>query len=140
VIDDVTDFRLKALEDSMGRIGAAVDGINGSLVALTRLEERHMETRQGLERAFAAIKEAREDGAAAVKEARETSAKDRDATNERLRLVELEMPTLRLVRGWVIAAAFAIICACGALVWDATIHADRRNSPAAPVAPAQTIR
>jgi len=70
------ETRLTRLEDSMAEIKNAVMGINQSLQALTRLEERHAETRQSLERAFTAI----------------------EKTNKRVSAIEGELPTLKLAR------------------------------------------
>lgn len=77
----VLEFRVSTLETMVGEVRAAIKSIDISLQALTRLEQRHAETRDGLARAFAAIHD----------------------QEERLRRVESDMPTVRMVRNWVIA-------------------------------------
>ena len=76
----VTEHRLNKLED-------AVHEINQSFRMLVRLEERHVEMSAGLGRAFKSI----------------------EKLGERVEVMEKEMPTLKLTRGWVIM--FAIGCA-----------------------------
>ena len=71
--DKLTQFRLETIETTLSKI-------SDNLSTLTRLEEKHGETRIALERAFASISK----------------------TDERVRNIETEMPTLKLVRKWVI--------------------------------------
>lgn len=80
--DPVMEYRLSALEGSVGEIRQAVKSIDASLQVLARLEQRHAETRDGLERAF----------------------KELADHESRMRIVEIEMPTTKLVRGWIITA------------------------------------
>ena len=76
---EVTQFRLKAMEETLKEISAA-------LTTLTRLEHQHIETRSAMERAFKAI----------------------DRLGDRLTSVETEMPTLKLTRNWVISGVVGI--------------------------------
>lgn len=85
--DSVIEYRIEALEGSVNEIKSAVKSIDASLRVLSRLEQRHAETRDGLERAFAEIAD------------HET----------RVRTIETEMPTTKLIRGWVIAAVVCVI-------------------------------
>jgi hypothetical protein len=77
----VMEYRLSSLEASVGEIRQAVKSIDASLQVLARLEQRHAETRDGLERAFGEIA-------------------DHEA---RVRVIEQEQPTTKLIKGWVIA-------------------------------------
>lgn len=79
--DGVIDYRITALETNVGEIRQAVKSIDASLQVLSRLEQRHAETRDGLERAFAELAD------------HET----------RVRVIEQEQPTTKLIKGWVIA-------------------------------------
>lgn len=80
--ESVTEYRITALEGSVNEIRSAVKSIDASLQVLARLEQRHAETRDGLERAFEELKD----------------------HEVRVRDIEAEMPTTKLVRGWVITA------------------------------------
>lgn len=73
--------RAAVIEHRLNKVEEAVLGINASMQALVRLEERHVETREALARAFKAI----------------------EKTDDRVKAIEGEMPTLKLTRGWVIA-------------------------------------
>lgn len=79
--DSVMEYRISSLEGSVNEIKSAVKSIDASLQVLSRLEQRHAETRDGLERAFSELSD------------HET----------RVRLIETEIPTTKLIRGWVIA-------------------------------------
>jgi len=70
---DTTNYRLHVIEQTLG-------AIRDNLVRLSTLEERHLHTREALDRAFSALEKA----------------------DRRLAVIEQELPTLRLVRGWVI--------------------------------------
>lgn len=82
--DPLTDYRLKTIEE-------AVKSIADNLSQLTVLEQKHVETREALGRAFVEIN-------------------DHDA---RIRTVETEMPTLKMIRGWVIAGVIGIVALVG---------------------------
>jgi hypothetical protein len=82
--DPLTDYRLKTIED-------AVKSIADNLSQLTVLEQKHVETREALGRAFLQI----------------------DDHDERIRTVETEMPTLKMIRGWVIAGVIGIVALVG---------------------------
>lgn len=81
--DQLTQYRLGMIEETL-------KAMRENLVQLTALEQKHVETREALERAFKEIK----------------------ANDERMRVIEVEMPTLKLVRGWVIAG----VLGCAALL------------------------
>lgn len=83
----VLDVRVTNLERVVERVSTAVESIDESLKTLTKLDVKHEETNKGLDRAFVSLKD------------HET----------RIRLVETEMPTMKLVRGWVITGTLALI-------------------------------
>lgn len=83
----ILDVRVTNLEKVVERVSTAVESIDESLKTLTRLDIRHEETAKGVERAFEVVRD------------HET----------RVRLIEAEMPTLKLVRRWALSgmATFA---------------------------------
>lgn len=82
--DRLTDYRLTMIEKTLV-------SISDSLHQLASLEQKHAETRDGLGRAFTQL----------------------DNQNNRLRDVELELPTLKLVRGWIIAGVIGVFGVLG---------------------------
>jgi len=101
----VTDFRLATLESSVAEIRAAVQGIDGSLQKLTSLEERHIAAQEGM---------------------RMIAEQGRDH-EQRLRVVEFDMPTLRLVRKWVISGVVGCLGLAGVSVWQLVLVANQIN-------------
>jgi len=92
--NDVLDFRVSALEKGFEHISKAVESIAVSLEALARLEEYHKQSRSSINRSFSEI----------------------STHDVRLRLLEMEMPLLKLVRGWVITGVIGIVAILGAAV------------------------
>ena len=82
--DPLTQYRLQMIEDTL-------KGIRDSLNTLAALEQKHMQTREAIERAFSNI----------------------GKIDERVRKIEHEMPTLTLVRKWVIGGMIGIISLLG---------------------------
>lgn len=76
----LTQYRLGMIEETL-------KAISDSLGQLAALEQKHIETREALGRAFKQLT-------------------DQD---QRLRLVETELPTLKLVRGWVISGVIGVL-------------------------------
>jgi hypothetical protein len=70
---ELTQYRL-------GMIEKTLEAISENLQQLAQLEQKHLETREALNRAFAQI----------------------ESQDSRVRKLEIEMPTLKLIRGWVI--------------------------------------
>lgn len=100
--DTLTQYRL-------GMIEKTLQAISDNLERLATLEQKHLETREALNRAFDAIK------------GTETELKKAD---ERVRKIELELPTLKLVRGWVIAGVVSCAGLLGVTVFKlATLSA-----------------
>lgn len=76
----LTQYRLSMIEQSL-------HAISDTLTKLAQLEQKHIETREAIGRAFDSI----------------------DGHDLRIRGMEAEMPTLKLVRGWVISGCIGII-------------------------------
>lgn len=106
--DSVIELRVSNLESTVNEIREAVKSIDRSMQTFARLEVHHSETRDALGRAFAEIEELK-------KEQREY-LKDHET---RIRMIEQEMPTTKLVRGWIIAGVIGLVAIVGmAIVAD----------------------
>lgn len=81
---ELTQYRLTMIENTL-------KAISENLERLARLEQKHLETREAVGRAFDAI----------------------DKIDERVRSVELEMPTLKLIRKWVVTGVLGIVSMLG---------------------------
>jgi hypothetical protein len=88
-VSEVVNLRLDRVEETLRAMSDAV-------TRLVRVEERHVETREALERAFKEIA-VRDDRAKGVEADHE----------ERIRKIEAEMGTVKLARNWVIGAVLA---------------------------------
>lgn len=82
--DTLTQYRLKMIEDTLKQIAE-------NLERLAALEQKHLETRDAVGRAFASI----------------------EKVDLRVRHVELELPTLKLIRTWVIGGVLGSISLLG---------------------------
>lgn len=71
----------------LGMIEKTLEAIRDNLTQLAQLEQKHIETREAVGRAFEQI----------------------ESHDTRLRNVEQEMPTLKLVRGWVVSGVIGIV-------------------------------
>lgn len=83
----VLDVRVTNLEKLVERVSTAVESIDESLKTLTRLDVKHDETRDGLGRAFVSLED----------------------HEKRMRVIEAEMPTIKLGRGWLFAGVIGVI-------------------------------
>lgn len=81
---ELTQYRLQMIEDTL-------KAIKESLNTLAMLEQKHVQTREALERAFSTI----------------------GKMEERVRKIEHELPTLTLVRKWVIGGMVGIMSLLG---------------------------
>lgn len=86
-MSDVNAYRLDVVEKDVSEIKQAIKSIDTSLQVLARLEERHQETREGLNRAFVML----------------------DDHEKRIRGIESEAPTTKLVKTWVFSAVTAVL-------------------------------
>lgn len=81
---DLTQYRLEMIEQTL-------KAISDNLTKLAALEQKHIETRDAVERAFDCI-----------------------ATHDtRIRAIETEMPTLKLTRGWILSGLVGIVSLLG---------------------------
>lgn len=78
--EDLTNYRLGMIEKTLQSIAESLD-------RLATLEAQHSQTRETLARFFAAI----------------------EKSDERVARIEREMPTLKLIRGWVISGVISLI-------------------------------
>lgn len=91
---ELTQYRL-------GMIEKTLEAISENLQQLAQLEQKHLETREALNRAFAEIKN----------------------QDDRVRTLEIEMPTLKLIRGWVIAGVLGCAGLLGVTLFKlVTLH------------------
>lgn len=88
---DLIEYRIANLEGAVSEIKLAVKSIDASLQVLARLEVHHAETRDSLSRVFADIED-----------------KDR-----RLRVLEAEAPTTRLIQRWVVGGVIGVVSLVG---------------------------
>ncbi len=94
--DSLTQYRINMIEITL-------EAVRENLVKLAQLEQKHLETKESLTRAFDSM----------------------NSINQRLREVENEMPTLKLVRGWVIAGGVGIVALLGMTIFKlftVTLH------------------
>lgn len=82
--DNLTEYRLEMIEKTLR-------AISDNLTKLAALEQKHIETKESVERAFNAIA----------------------GQETRIRAMELEMPTLKLTRGWILSGMMAILSLIG---------------------------
>lgn len=85
--DQLTQYRLTMIEQTLKAISESLD-------RLATLEQKHLETRDAVGRAFKGI----------------------EKMDERMRVVEMEMPTLKLVRKWVITGILGIVGLLGVTI------------------------
>lgn len=114
--DNVLEFRVSVLEGAVGEIKTAVKSIDTSLKTLTTLEVHHSQTRDAVGRAFSEIKRL-EDG----------DIKDHE---DRLRGIEADLPTMRLVRNWVITGVLGCTSLVGVAVAGMVIVSAKAPQPA----------
>lgn len=103
----VLEFRVSNLEVMVGEIRSAVKGIDGSLKILAALEARHAQTSDAVARAF-------------------TELKDHE---DRLRSAESDLPTMRLVRNWVIAGVIGCTSMVGVAAAGLVIVSAKAQPP-----------
>lgn len=114
--EKVLEFRVSALETVVSEVRTAVKSIDASLKALTSLEIHHNQTRDAVGRAFSNIKD----------------------HEERLREIEGDLPTMRLVRNWVIAGVLGCTSLVGVAVAGMVIVTSKAQQAAYQDVPRQT--
>lgn len=77
---NLTDYRLAMIERTL-------ESMADNIKALTTLEQKHLETRESLNRCFAMIEQ----------------------VEHRTRSIELELQTLKMVRSWIIAGVLGVM-------------------------------
>jgi hypothetical protein len=87
-LDVLTDYRLSAIEKNQELMSENLKEIGEAMRMLISLEQKHVETREALERAFKSLEQ----------------------HNDRIHKIEIEMPTVKLTRGWVMAG---VLFLCG---------------------------
>ena len=85
----MTAWRLNRIEDTLEKVSE-------TLGKLAVLEQSHIETLEAIERSFSEIK----------------------ALNERMRVVELDMPMLRQIKNWIVSGVVAVVGVVGMAVWE----------------------
>lgn len=86
--DPLVNYRLEMIEKS-------ISTMSENLLKLTTLEQKYHEGRESLLRAFSAI----------------------DRHDARLAVIETELPTLKLTRGWVITGVTAVLGMNGGMLF-----------------------
>lgn len=90
--DALTQYRLEMIEDTLKAVAE-------NLERLSTLEMHHLETREAMSRAFDAITK----------------------IESRVHSMEMELPTLKLARGWVITGVVGCIGLFGTLLMNVII-------------------
>lgn len=94
--DTLTQYRLGMIEQTL-------KGISETLERLAALEQKHLETREAVGRAFDSL----------------------ETHDARIRAIESEMPTLKLARGWLLSGMVGIIGLLGVTLFrlfTITVH------------------
>ena len=107
-VEKVLEFRVTSLEKVVSEVSSAVKSIDSSLKTLTSLEIHHNQTRDAVGRAF-------------------TNIEDHET---RLRGIEADLPTMRLVRNWVIAGVIGCVSMVGAAAAGMVIVSGKAQQPA----------
>lgn len=100
-MEAATEYRLTALERAMGELSKSTEKIATSVEAIARLEERHVETREALGRAF-----------------RESNEIKRELSELRLRMENFagKLGPLEETRRWMVAALLSVVGLVGTAV------------------------
>ncbi len=97
----MTEYRLTAAERAIAQLSEATSKIVDVLAALSRLEERHVETRDALSRAFNEVSEVK-----------------REVSSIRIQVERLngEVVPLKESRQWMVAGLLGVVALVGAAV------------------------
>lgn len=88
----LVDYRVEQLETAVGQIRDAIQSIDKSLQVLAVADMQHAQTREGLGKVLRQI----------------------EGLGKRLQTVEMELPTMRLIRHWVITGVVGVLGSVGA--------------------------
>ena len=108
----IIHHRLSVVEKAVERISEGVQKIAEYTGKLAVLEERHAETRDGLERAFTAI---------------EKVGREHENTEARLQNIEVVMPGLKETRKWVVGGILAIVGMVGLAMVAIVVNTPMQN-------------
>jgi hypothetical protein len=114
----VLEYRVATLEGAVVEIKSAVKSIDSSLQTLAKLEVHHTETRDGMARAFSELTD------------HET----------RVRAIEAEMPTMKMIRNWVVAGVVGVVSMMGAAIVTLMIKMPTIQTMQAPETELQIIK
>jgi hypothetical protein len=108
----VTDQRVAALEKATERMAESIDELAKSMLVMARIEARQVEIQTHIDKSSAAVSRA----FAEIKST-DTSIRELIKDHEtRVRTIEAEMPTTRLVKSWVIGGVASAVAAIGTLL------------------------
>ena len=91
---ELIEHRVGAVERAVESIAESVRVIADSTSKIVRLEERHDETREGLNRAFSETRDMKSDA---------------DKVDDRVRVIEVEMPSLKEVKAQINRAVWGLV-------------------------------
>lgn len=100
--DEMIAYRLSNLEKSTSEMAVAVKSMAESLAILATIEVQHKETREALGRCFRDIEKNKTEQAVINKD-----------IEIRTKSMEVEMPMLKMVRGWNIAGVTGVFALVG---------------------------
>lgn len=115
-IEDATDRRLRAVEISMDELKRAVTQVAEAINRLVLIEERSLETKRTIDRAFETLKD-HESRIRQYEEIKSFMQENRSTINDheqRLREVEEKMPLLVETRRWVVMGVLSGLSMMGA--------------------------
>ncbi|WKZ15421.1 MAG: hypothetical protein QY317_16115 [Candidatus Jettenia caeni] len=96
----VLEYRLDVVESAIAEIKEAVKSIDKSLDVIARIEEKHLDTREALGRAFKCL----------------------EGHEERIKAIEMEIPTLQMMRNWIISGVLGIVALVGIAMIGYFLH------------------
>lgn len=117
-VNAVLHIRVTNLEKVVDRVSKAVESIDESLKILARLEVHHEQTRSSLERAFDGLDacsariRSLEDSCVRAADCKERCVR----IDDKVKRIEIEMPTIKLIRGWVLTGVVAVVALVGTAV------------------------
>lgn len=108
----VTEHRLNAVEKAIEKMAVSVTTLSESMISLAKVETTQADIQDSLERSSKTVERAFKAIEQGDKEIKEL-IKDHET---RLRVVENDMPTVRLARNWAFSGIVAVITAVGSAI------------------------